>query len=277
MHCESQLAVIKNMPPERRILHVDSSGGLCKITNKMNDQYQQLMNYVFLIKDASDLDNIPGVMVNEVITSRQDTCRIGEMFHLLKHNFSKVFDTALSFRFVVLDLSWATIHAVLEVMNLETVEDYAHRVFDYATGKGRNLKKSFLSSCSGHTMHRFTRALKKKRVVFFDLECKTFSVCCFSLLLNSVDLKSSKDIFELMCIVFLSEWEEEDVMRTRQALQALIELRPNDTTEIKKCIKQFYSQPLIQETDEKKIDEEEDQDQDHDETSQILHHLHKFL
>ena len=76
----------------------------------MNDQYQQLMNYVFILKDVSDFEK-PGIIINEVITSRQDTCRISEMFLLLKHNYRKLFDTTLVFPLIVLDLSWASKHA----------------------------------------------------------------------------------------------------------------------------------------------------------------------
>jgi hypothetical protein len=74
----------------------------------MNDQYQQLMNFVFILKDVSDFEK-PGIIINEVITNRQDTCRISEMFLLLKHNYRKLFDTTLAFRLIVLDLSWASI------------------------------------------------------------------------------------------------------------------------------------------------------------------------
>ena len=75
-----------------------------------------------MLKDASDFDK-PGTIINEVITSRHDTCRIGEMFHLLKHNYRKLFDTTLSFRLIVIDLSWPSIHGSLDVMNGESVEN----------------------------------------------------------------------------------------------------------------------------------------------------------
>lgn len=109
MHCEKQLQAIKALKEENRILHLDSSGKYCLITREMNDQYQQLMNYVFILKDVSDFEK-PAIIINEVITSRQDTCLIGEMFLLLKHNYRKLFDTTLVFRLIVLDLSWASIH-----------------------------------------------------------------------------------------------------------------------------------------------------------------------
>ena len=49
LHCEQQIEAIHRMPAEHRVFHVDSSGGFCKKTKEMNDQYQQLMNYVFLL------------------------------------------------------------------------------------------------------------------------------------------------------------------------------------------------------------------------------------
>ena len=200
MHCERQLEAVKALKPENRILHLDSSGKYCKITKEMNDQYQQIMNYVFLLKDNSDFEK-PATIINEVITSRKDTCRISEMFLLLKHNYRKLFDAALIFRLIVLDLSWASIHAILEVLNLETIEDYAIRIYKYAnqtTNEETTILKSFLSSCVSHTMHRFTRGLKKQ-VKFLNTETRTFSVCCFFLLVNSTDLDSTKQIFALMC------------------------------------------------------------------------------
>jgi hypothetical protein len=130
----------------------------------MNDQYQQLMNFGFILKDVSDFEK-PGIIINEVITSRQDTCRISEMFLLLKHNYRKLFDTTLVFRLIVLDLSWASIHAILEILNLETVEQYANRIFKYSNGTNEEHStkhQSFLSSRVSHTMHRFTRCLKRQ-------------------------------------------------------------------------------------------------------------------
>lgn len=100
--------------------------------------------------------------MNETVTSQHDACRIGEMFNLLKYNYKKVFGTSIFFRFVVCDLSWATIHAMIETMNLETIDDYAKRIFKYASDKTVDTisQKGFLESCISHTKHRFARGLK---------------------------------------------------------------------------------------------------------------------
>ena len=70
-----------------------------------------------MLKDFNDL-NIPGVVINETITSRHDTTRISEMFSLLKSNYKKKYGTTLKFRIIGMDLSWATIHAALETLNM---------------------------------------------------------------------------------------------------------------------------------------------------------------
>jgi hypothetical protein len=79
------------------------------------------------------MDNT-SVVINEVISSKHGTCRISEMFHLLKHNYLKKFDTRLYFRNLVLDLSWASINGAFENLILETVEEYAVRIYKVSKG-----------------------------------------------------------------------------------------------------------------------------------------------
>jgi hypothetical protein len=102
------------------------------------------MNYVLKLKNFNHLDE-PGVIVNETITSRHDTDRISEMFLLLKNFFRRKHGN-LSFRIIGMDLSWATIHASLEIMNMETIYDYSDRIYKYAKKEqeGKDYKiKSF--------------------------------------------------------------------------------------------------------------------------------------
>ena len=53
------------------------------------------------------------------------------------------------------------------------------------------------------------------QVKFEENEHKTFAVLCFSLLLNSTDLESSKEIFKLICIVFKTETYSEEVEKAK--------------------------------------------------------------
>lgn len=105
------------------------------------------MNYVFKLKNMSDLE-IPGVVVNETITSRHDTDRISEILLLLKNNYRRKFGS-LYFRLIGMDLSWATIHATLEVLNMETINDYSNRIYKISkkeTDIDNKSSRSYLAS-----------------------------------------------------------------------------------------------------------------------------------
>ena len=149
--------------------------------------------------------NEPGITIMENSTSQHDSPRISEMFLLFKNNYRQKFGSAPKFRILGMDLSWATIHAALEILNGETIDEYADRIYEYSTSKSSEFTftKTFLASCCSHTMHRFIRALKRQ-VKFLEKEHRTFAVLCFSLLLNSLDLEIAKQIFTLMCTVFLN-------------------------------------------------------------------------
>ena len=200
----------------------------------MNDSYAQILNYTFMLRTLGD-NAKRGIVINETVTSVHDTCRIGEMFHLLKHNYFKLYNAdSFVFRLVISDLSWATIHAALEVLNSEDVIGYAKRVYDFADLKEstRAHTKSWLASCASHTMHRFTRILKKKRIKFPNSSSKTFAICCFSLLLNSLELESAKRIFGLMCRVFLDPMASQSSIEAKDSLLKLIAQRPKEAGEV---------------------------------------------
>ena len=66
LQSEKQLECINKIYPKNRILHVDATGGLVKITKNMRD-YPQLLNYVLLMKvKNSDLD-IDGKKINCIV------------------------------------------------------------------------------------------------------------------------------------------------------------------------------------------------------------------
>ncbi len=77
---------------------------------------------MFLLKDVSKLEE-PGVVVNGVVTSKI--------------------------------LCWPTIHGMLEIINMETINDYSKRMYKYATEKEVNTinEKAFLASCISHSTH----------------------------------------------------------------------------------------------------------------------------
>ena len=102
-------------------------------------------------------------MVGELCTDRHDTQEISIFLMQLRSMYQKFYSASnLYFRLICLDNCWASIHSFLSILNQETIEDYAIRVFKLAKGsiKANESKLSWLCSCISHTMHRFIKSIK---------------------------------------------------------------------------------------------------------------------
>ncbi|CAF0973126.1 unnamed protein product [Brachionus calyciflorus] len=163
LHTETQIRLINQVPPNRRILHVDATGGLVQIF-KYQKNYNQILNYVMLMKDSMNLNESEYFIINETATSRHDAYSIGSMFRLVKHNYSRINNcNRLKFRLLICDMSWPTIYASLEVFNRdEDIIEYAYRVFRLSKLEinPNDTELTWIGSCNSHTMHRFVKQIK---------------------------------------------------------------------------------------------------------------------
>jgi hypothetical protein len=236
LHHEIQLEAFHKIPAERRIIHVDATGGLVHITKAMKN-YSQIMNYAIIVKDSLMLES-PGLLLNETITSRQDTYLIGEFFRLVKFNLWQLYESEDKFGAIIIcDLSWATIHAALEVFNLETINQYSKRIYNMIKDNkcSMNSHQIYIASCASHTMHRFVRLLKKKNI-FNDKIAKKFAIYSFSLLLNCIDLEAFDKILLLIFIIHLTPSKNTEVEEAIDAIETLIENRPQLDDDIENII-----------------------------------------
>jgi hypothetical protein len=120
----------------------------------------------------------------------------------------------------VSDYSWASMHAALDALNMHSIHTYAKRIFDMAQSESwENGERTWICSCSAHTMHRFARGL---RPITTCKEKKDLCCFSFSLLLNSVNLKSMKEIFINILFVFLSKFQTDDFVKSLENVQTLI-------------------------------------------------------
>jgi hypothetical protein len=132
LHTEMQIRLLKTIPYERRLLHIDATSKLVKIRKYMRD-YPAIFNYAMIVKDVSRLKDKKhtGILVNEMVTSRHSTQQIEEMLHSFQTDYYSM--TAITkgiFKIVVSDMSWATVHAILFILNKMNVYEYSHLVFD---------------------------------------------------------------------------------------------------------------------------------------------------
>lgn len=235
IHSEAQLDCIRLIKPENRILHLDATGNLVK-ARKTGDSYGQILNYCFYLKNSSDLDE-GGLPICEVATSRHDTLTIMDMCQLLANNYYKISQTSIFFRLIVIDYSWTEIHATLRGFNDESVIQYMHRVYDVSIGaKELDCSLSWLASCASSTMIRFTSRLRTRKI-FNDKAAFEFGSLSFSLLLNTIDLKSSLVLFRYLCVLFLSEECCDEQEAALDFIQDAIASRSTNTREFKSIVR----------------------------------------
>jgi hypothetical protein len=207
--------------------------------------YSQIMNYVMLVKESLKNDS-PSILITEMASSSQSTKAIAEMFQKTKYNFKSVFSsvTNLQFKLMITDYSWATMHAAVEIFFIVDIFEHSERVFELSKIKSNEDSKeiykllSWIASCASHTMHRFVRSLKKKKIFNAreEKEQQRFVIYCSSLLLNSKDLDQILLVFEHLCYAFFSEYESNDCVNSTQILKSLIKDRPANEIDLKKII-----------------------------------------
>ena len=141
-----------------------------KIPQYKCEWLQRIFNYCLIAKDLRDVNTeafSKSLLLSEMITSDQSSDSICNIFSILKNKFNKHFKLNLKFRIILIDYSWASIHAILETLNLEDVSAYSKRVYRLAQMRTHEINDcvknyTWLISCCSHTMHRFVKALSVK-------------------------------------------------------------------------------------------------------------------
>ena len=231
LHTESQFKAYKKIPSSRRILHMDATGNMISIPHTMR-KYNRILTYALIAQDIDKLSNTHKeeqnyLLLTETSTSSHDTHQLSKMLLNAKICFKSLYPNENFCYMLVLDLSWASIHAACNELNNEDFIDYSNRIFRMASGdnSANNPSKVLLASCASHTMNRFTKAVNKKKVFSKDEQkLKQLGIFSFSLMLNCLDLKSITDIFRLLCLSFNGSGVESE--NAQQTLVQLIENRP---------------------------------------------------
>lgn len=223
IYCEAQLKLIHSIPIQRRLVHIDATGQLVYIP-KVMQEYNRIMNYAMLIRDSYNSDN-RAVIINENISSQQNTLFINSIFTRIKFDYQTLYPKENKiFQLIVCDLAWPTIHGVLQSLCNEDIIEYSQRVYDLSDNKNTQ-DKTWLGSCASHTMKRYVGGVKKN-VTEITSVVYQFYVYTFNLLLNCQDLTAFGEILRLIFICILSEFRINLVDQAFNTLQSLIEKRP---------------------------------------------------
>ena len=265
MFLDKALDILHSIPAEHRIQFMDSSGRLVNIPKYKCSYFNRIMNYFCFVKDlrTHGTSKFRSFCLNEMITSQHDTESVSGMLRTVKTAYEARFNTELRYRGVVMDYSYPSMYAVVNVLNSLSFIKYANKVFKLGSLSEDEIesliiKYTWIISCCSHTMKRFHTCskanIKKRNIV--DLGC--FS---FSLLVNSTTVKMLGDIFKIIVIVFYTEEISSLYLENVKKLQALIDERPQVQSEVDKIIKETgFQYKIIKDNDDDKdvvVNEEE--------------------
>jgi hypothetical protein len=236
-YMEKQLDCVRVTDYHKRFLHIDATGNIVcigkKFTKHQHRDHNRILTYYNLMKNSDFLDQTNGsVLVGELTSDAHDVITINNYLNILKQGYEKInrYDT-YNFRLITVDMSWALNHSIVNVFNKMDIDKYGDKVFELASGNTGLLEDtscSWIVSCAGHTMKRFTNMLGKQKLKKSNY---LYACYCFSLLLNSTTLAMISNIFELMCIIMCSEYMSKNVDMAEEKLKKLLEERPKTDTE----------------------------------------------
>ena len=191
-YCHQQIELLRSVPPENRIAHYDATGNLARIP-KNKILYSKLLTHCLLLKDSRQtIDQTSGkstksAIIADMCTTRQDVYRISDFFRCFKTDYETIYSQPLSFRLIVCDWSWASMHAIVESFNNQIMEENAKKVWQLSCYELDPKDQTWIISCTSHTMNRFVKSLstimnhKKSQI--------SFASFCFSLLINCLDFR----------------------------------------------------------------------------------------
>lgn len=203
-------------------------------------EYNRILTYFMVLRSIKDFEaKVKGhyAMVGEMSSSRHDVFQIKHFLDTLNCAYSKYTDEKLYFRLVVIDYSWASIHAVLNSLNNEDPINYANRIFRMLQGlsTAEDDEKSLLVSCVAHTMHRFTKSFKKS--IKPDNQSFVFYSYCFSLMLNSKTKDEIENFFYSIVVVSLCQYSNDFFLQEYEKLRKAFKSR-NESKDILNILEQ---------------------------------------
>ena len=100
---------------------------------------------IFIYKNLSLIDKKEcKAIISELISSAHDIAQISQHYLKMRLDFEKIYpNKPFSFRLIVTDWSWATIHSLIEQFNMQSIHQYADMMFEFSQGTKKIQFKKF--------------------------------------------------------------------------------------------------------------------------------------
>ena len=212
---EQLMAYIDLNKNHKGVLYFDATGSLIQ---KIPDQNHRIFLYALVMENPVKGRSV--LPLAELLSNDHHSSEIKHFLGFLCNNL-KTISTNYIPRRVETDLSWALLQAVTQTFNEQNCKSYLEFVWNVIHGKFemKILKsKCYPHVCSAHMIHIFIRTLELKSI---NKRLKDFTLRCLCCLLNATSLPESKNIFSLMCDIFIPT---EETKHTKESLKVITEI-----------------------------------------------------
>ncbi|CAF3159980.1 unnamed protein product [Rotaria socialis] len=198
-------------------VHIDATGAVLK---QMCEQKQPLL-YAMIFKDGTDAnDTVP--LAHSVLTDHT-VPSLGYFFGKVAYNITEVAGKLVLPSFFIIDFSAATMNAVLQAFNIESINAHLNRCWNVVQGKysSQELRSlSFIHLCCCHVIHAMARSLTTART---DKKIRRALLHILAFMLCSNDIEQLYDTLGQMINIFGDPNEK----NAREKLEQMVSLDLN--------------------------------------------------
>ena len=203
---------------QKGVLHFDATGSLIKKVPQQDSK--RILLYSLVI--TNPVKGRVAIPVAEMISNTHYGTTVEHFLRSVIDSLS-VLSKCYMPRRIETDLSWALLNSVVEGFNKECMAAYIERTWNVVhqhVNKSDITKFTYVHVCSAHMVQLVSRMLKEK--IPSDKGLRKFVLYTFSLMINTTDLPSVRDLFSNLCIVLSSRRRTTKMERSLAALEACI-------------------------------------------------------
>lgn len=215
-----------------RVAHLDATGGLVRHPfQKIESQVKQIFYYACVMNCKIKSDTIGRLIpIFELISDCQEAAFLGEwVFGIKLHFKSRFLDIKTPFHRIVVDKSYALIHAVLEGFNNMSVTEYldmSYRIVCGATSMETDIFNHSITKlhlCYTHSSKVFSKNILKS----FDLKKHTentkFLLKVLQVIAKNKNYEEIKRVIFNLATLFVSEFHGKDIEHSYKELERYVE------------------------------------------------------
>ena len=219
LYTENQIKVLKLYKNKRIIVHLDATGS---IVRKLESSQKRVYYYALTIGHP-DYTTSP-IPIAEMISSAHSSAEISYFLHKWSLDAKNIIGSSdLNIGLIEIDYSWALIHSVCSAFLKCDLETYLNNCWTKIEfdPEGEFIDyNTIVHLCSAHLLHGITFHVNKKFKL--NKNAKKLLLHSIGFIIRSSDMSKINNVFNSLCLVFLSKQLDDHVKENILNLDSLI-------------------------------------------------------